>query len=59
MSAISSVNTASAVHAYKAPQSAPQPKPAKSQPGGDSVQLSKAALAALSGGDADHDGDSH
>jgi hypothetical protein len=59
MSSISNISTASAVPAYQ-PQSPRSPKPAQSQSsGGDTVQLSKAALAALKSGDADHDGDSH
>ncbi len=59
MAAISGVSGVSAAY-YQPQQSAPQSKPVKSQPGEDSVQLSKAAQAALSGnGDVDHDGDSH
>ena len=58
MSAIGSINSVSAANAYQAQQSTPPPKPAQKPSGQDSVQLSKAALAALTGGDADHDGDS-
>ncbi len=61
MSAISSVGSATPVDAYSAPQSAPPAKQAQSKPIEDTVQLSKAAQAAIAGGggDADHDGDSH
>jgi hypothetical protein len=58
MSAISSISNVSAAYTRQAQQSAPQPK-AQPSPAQDTVHLSKAALAALKGGDADHDGDSH
>ena len=57
MTPISSISSANAIAAYQ-PQST-QTKAAPSQPAQDSVQLSKTAQAALAGGDADHDGDSH
>jgi hypothetical protein len=56
---VGSIGGASSVYAlYSQPQSAPPHKPAQTSPGQDTVHLSKAAQAALSG-DADHDGDSH
>jgi len=58
MTAISSISTVKAAYAEQAQHNAPPPKPPQSQPGQDSVQLSKAALASLTGGDVDHDGDS-
>ena len=58
MSAIISVSNLSAAQAYQPQQTTPQPKPQQTPARQDSVQLSQAAQAALSG-DADHDGDSH
>jgi hypothetical protein len=58
MSAISSISNVSAAYTRQAQQTAPQPKP-QQKPVQDSVHLSKVALAALKGGDVDHDGDSH
>ncbi|MGH9593228.1 MAG: hypothetical protein ACRD5L_09060 [Bryobacteraceae bacterium] len=54
---MSAINSISSVKAAYEQQSPPPPKPPQSQPGQDSVQLSKAALTALTSGDADHDGD--
>jgi hypothetical protein len=59
MTAIGNLSSVGAAHAPPAHQNAPQSKTQQSQSGPDTVHLSKAALAALSGGDADHDGDSH
>jgi len=59
MTPISSIGNVSTAYAHQAQQSATQPKPQQSEPTKDTVQLSKAALAALKGGDVDHDGDSH
>ena len=58
---INPISSASTVYAPQGAQSAPPQKPVQNQSSGqDTVQLSKAALAAAKGGgDADHDGDSH
>jgi hypothetical protein len=59
MSAISSVSQVTRAYTEQTQKSTPPSKPAQHQSGKDTVQLSKTARAALSGGDADHDGDSH
>jgi hypothetical protein len=59
---VTSINGASAAYAIQSQQSkaTPPQKPTQAKPVEDSVQLSKTAQAALSsGGDTDHDGDSH
>ena len=59
MSAISSVSHVSSAPAPQVQKSAAAAsKPPVHQAGKDTVQLSKTAKAALSGGDVDHDGDS-
>ena len=57
MAAINPVASPIAASEYQTHQRVPQ-KPVQSHPISDSVHLSKAALASLKGGDADHDGDS-
>ena len=55
---ISPISSSPSTYATGATQSAPPPAPAKTSAPQDTVQLSEAAQAALSGGgDPDHDGD--
>jgi len=58
---VSSVSSTQLQQVFSSPSARQNPQPAASQPETpkDSVQLSAAAKKALSGGDVDHDGDSH
>ena len=58
---INPVSSQASVYLQPAQSPKPQAAPAPAQPSKteDSVQLSSHAKAALSGGDVDHDGDSH
>lgn len=57
MASISSVINASSIYAYEAQQAQAQQKPTQSYNPTDTVELSKAALAALTSGDNEYSGD--
>lgn len=59
ISPVSTSATASLQELQSLSKPQPAPAPAQSSKTADTVQLSPQAKAAMSGGDVDHDGDSH